>query len=316
VPEFEVTDAFDAGLLGVGGGQQMWWETAGNPNGKPVVILHGGPGAPMTERARRMFDPNRYLIVQFDQRQCGRSTPHASTPIVDLSANTTDHLIGDIERLRDHLGIDRWLVWGASWGTILGLAYAEAHPQRVTEMILVSVVGPSHADVAWITQAMGRVFPEQWARFRDAVPANERDGNLTAAYARLVQNPDPAIHQPAAQAWCAWEDTHVATVPGYQPNLRYQDPQFALCFARLVTHYWSNAHFLADGDLLEHADRIADIPLVMINGQLDISGPLDTAWSLHQALPASELVVIADEGHGGAATTFDTVVATTNRFAH
>jgi proline iminopeptidase len=312
---YPITEPFEEGLLDVGDGHLVHWELAGNPQGKPAVILHGGPGSALSAGARRMFDPDRYLIVQFDQRQCGRSRPHASEPVVDLSTNTTAHLIADMEQLRRHVGVERWLVWGGSWGTVLALAYAESHPERVTEMVLVSVVGHSHADVEWVTRAMGRVFPQQWERFRDAVPPDRRDGELSAAYARLLQDPDPAVHEPAAAAWCAWEDTHVATVPGYQPDPRYEDPRFRLCFARLVTHYWSNAAFLEDGALLRDAHRLAGIPIVMVNGQLDISGPLETAWALAKVLPDAELVVIGDEGHGGAGGTFDAVVAATDRFA-
>ena len=312
---FAVTEPFDSGWLDVGDGHQMYWEAAGNPDGRPALVVHGGPGAPMSSRARRMFDPQRYLIVQFDQRQCGRSTPHASQPVVDLSTNTTAHLIADMEALRVRLGIERWLVWGGSWGTVLALAYAETHPDRVQAMVLASVVGASRTEIDWVTRSMGRVFPRQWEQFREAVPASERDGDLAAAYARLLQHPDPAVHEPAAVAWCAWEDTHVATVPGYQPDPRYQDPAFRLCFARLVTHYWSNACFL-DDELLRNAHRLVGIPLVMINGQLDISGPLHTAWTLHKTLPDSELIVIADEGHGGAHAMFNATITATERFAH
>ncbi|MGI9053937.1 MAG: prolyl aminopeptidase [Ilumatobacteraceae bacterium] len=313
---YSVTEAFEGGLLDVGDGHRVHWEVAGNPEGKPAVILHGGPGAALSSRARRMFDPARYLIVQFDQRQCGRSTPHASEPVVDLSTNTTANLIADMERLRQHLGLDRWLLWGGSWGTLLALAYAEIHPELVSELVLASVVGSSHADVEWVTRTMGRVFPQQWEQFRDALPPADRDGDLTAAYARLLQDPDPAIHEPAAAAWCAWEDTHVATVPGHRPDRRYEDPRFRLCFARIVTHYWSNNAFLAEGALLRDAHRLAGIPIVMVNGQLDISGPLEPAWTLSKLLASAELVVIGDEGHGGAQSTFDAIVSATDRFAH
>lgn len=187
---YVVNEPFDSGLLDVGDGHLVHWEAAGNRAGKPAVILHGGPGAALTSRARRMFDPERYLIVQFDQRQCGRSTPHASEPVVDLSTNTTAPLVADMEQLRRHIGVERWLLWGGSWGTTLALAYAQTHPERVTEMVLASVVGTSHADVEWVTRAMGRVFPRQWEQFRDAVPPSERDGDLAAAYARLLQDPD------------------------------------------------------------------------------------------------------------------------------
>jgi proline iminopeptidase len=315
VQSYPVTETFDDGMLDVGDGHRVFWEVAGKPDGKPAVILHGGPGSGNSAGFRRMFDPERYLIVQFDQRQCGRSTPHAAEPVVDLSTNTTQHLIADIEQLRRHLGINRWLVWGGSWGTTLGLAYAETHPKRVSEIVLASVVTTSRREVEWVTRAMGRVFPEQWERFRDHVPEADRDGNLAAAYARLLQAAEPAVHEPAAIEWCAWEDTHVATVPGFEPDPRYEDARFRLCFARLVTHYWANAAFLPDEALLDGADRLAGIPGVMVHGQLDISGPLDVPWQLAKAWLDAELVVIGSEGHVGGREMTDVIVDATNRFA-
>jgi proline iminopeptidase len=315
VEPYAVTEPFDSGMLDVGDGHLVHWEAAGNPAGKPALLLHGGPGTGLSPRTRRMFDPERYLIVQFDQRQCGRSTPHAAEPVVDLSTNTTAHLLADIELLRRHVGVERWLVWGGSWGTTLGLVYAETHPTSVSELILASVVGTSHADVAWITREMGRVFPKQWEQFRDGVPVSERDGNLATAYARLLQSPDPAVHEPAAARWCAWEDTHVATVPGYEPDPRYEDPRFRLCFARLVTQYWSNAAFIDDSALLRDAHRLGDIPVLMVHGQLDISGPLEFPWQLAKVVPNAELVVIDGEGHGGGQSMFDVTVAATDRLA-
>ncbi|MEY2401723.1 MAG: proline iminopeptidase [Ilumatobacteraceae bacterium] len=314
VTSYSVTESFDSGMLDVGDGHHVYWEAAGNRHGKPAILLHGGPGSGLSARARRMFDPERYMIVQFDQRQCGRSTPHASEPVVDLSTNTTAHLIDDIEQLRCHLGVDRWLVWGASWGTTLALAYAEAHPSRVTEMTLAAVVTTSHSDVDWITRAMGRVFPEQWEQFRNGVDPADRDGNLAAAYARLLQHPDPAVHEAAARAWCAWEDTHVATAPGYEPDPRYEDARFRLCFARLVTHYWSNAAFMKDDELFRNAHRLAGVRVLMVHGRLDISGPVDVPWKLSKVLADSELVVIGHEGHGGSSM-FDVIRAATDRFA-
>lgn len=310
-----LTVPFDEGDLDVGDGHVVHWEVTGNPDGKPAVVLHGGPGSGLARRRARLFDPQRYLVVQFDQRQSGRSTPHAAEPVVDLSTNTTAHLIADIERLRTHLGIERWLVWGGSWGTVLGLAYAERHPSHVSEMVLASVVGSSLDDVSWVTRTMGRVFPPQWERFRLAVPEAERDGDLTTAYARLLQDPDPAVHEPAARAWCEWEDTHVATVPGYVHDTRYDDARFRLCFARLVTHYWSNGCFLDDGAIERDTHRLAGIPIVMINGQLDISGPLDVPWRLARLLPDAELVVIEGEGHGGATSMTAALVAAIERCA-
>jgi proline iminopeptidase len=257
-----------------------------------------------------------YRIVQFDQRNCGRSTPHASSPEVDLATNTTAHLIADCERLRAHLGVDHWLVWGGSWGCTLALAYAQAHPERITQMILVSVTNTTHPEVEWVTRSMGRIFPEEWTRFRDAVPEADRDGDLSAAYSKQLESPDPATRDRAAQAWCEWEDTHVATYAGYHHDPRYDDPRFRMCFARLVTHYWSNAAFLEDGQLLRDAHRLAGTPGVLIHGRLDISSPPDIAWRLSRAWPGSDLVLVDNAGHGaGHPSTLEAILAATNRFA-
>jgi proline iminopeptidase len=286
-----------SGRLDVGDGHQIYWRVWGNPQGRPAVVLHGGPGSGCGPHQLDWFDLARYRVVQLDQRNSGRSTPYAGDPVVDLSTNTTPHLVADIERLREHLGIERWLVAGISWGTTLGLAYAEQHPERVSGLVLNSTVLTTHADVEWLTRTMGRVFPEQWERFRDAVPMADRDGDLSAAYARLLRDPDPAVHRPAAQAWCDWEDTHVATYPGHQPHPRYQDPRFRLCFARIVTHYFSHAAFLPDDQLLRDVVRLGGIPGVMIHGVLDISSPADIPWQLSQRWPGSELVLL-EAGHG------------------
>lgn len=316
MPAFAPYDAYDVGMLDVGDGHRIAWSIAGNPDGKPAIVLHGGPGTGCTPGFRRWFDPQHYRVVLMDQRGSGRSTPHASEPVVDLSTNTTHHLIADIERLREHLAIDRWLVWGGSWGTTLALAYAQTHPGRVTEMILVSIVTTTASEVDWVTRSMGRVFPEEWARFRDGVPPSDRDGNLAAAYARLLQDPDPSVHEPAAQRWCEWEDTHVATHPGYVRDDRYDDARFRLAFARLVTHYWSNAAFLDDGALVRDADRLAGIPAVLVHGRLDISGPPDVAWHLVQRWPAAELALVGDAGHGASNEAVEAaIVAATTRFA-
>ena len=295
---YAITEPFGHGLLEVGDGQSIHWETSGIPEGKPAVLLHGGPGSGSSPRMRQMFDPERYLIVQFDQRNCGRSTPSASRPSVDLSANTTPSLVADIERLRSHLGIERWLVWGGSWGTTLGLAYAEAWPEVVTELVLASVVTTSAQEIEWTTRSMGRVFPERWRAFIEALPADERGGDLARAYNRLLMDPDPAVHEPAAVAWCEWEDTHVSIAEG-GPNLRYEDPAFRLTFARLVTHYWGHAAFLEDGQLLRDAGRLAGIPTFLTHGRRDISAPVDVAVAFSRAIPGAKLFVSETEGHGG-----------------
>jgi proline iminopeptidase len=280
-------------------------------------VLHGGPGSGCTAWNRRWFDPERYRIVLFDQRNCGRSTPNAGDPVIDLSSNTTTALVADIELLREHLGIERWLVAGISWGTTLALAYAQTYPARVTAMVLTSVVTTTSAEVEWLTEAMGRVFPEQWQRFRAGAylpddGAGAADGDLAAAYSRLLHHPDPDVRERAAADWCAWEDTHVGTYPGHRPDPRYEDPRFRLCFARIVTHYFSNAAFLADNALARGIGRLADVPGVLIHGALDISSPLDIAWQLHKSWPGSELVVLKDRGHGAE---LSAIRAATDRFS-
>src|SRR3954453_20169932 len=231
-------------------GHRLHWEVSGHPRGTPAVVLHGGPGGGCTPGLRRLFDPARHRIVCFDQRNAGRSLPSAADPVVDLSANTTAHLIADIERLREHLEVDRWLVWGGSWGVTLGLAYAQTFPDRVTALVLGAVTAGTRREIDWITRDMGRVFPREWERFRDAVPAADRDGDLAAAYSRRLHHPDPAVRAAAAQAWCDGEDPHVSLAPDAQPRLSIADPAFQLAFARLVTHYWAHDCFLADRQLL------------------------------------------------------------------
>ncbi len=299
---YPAVEPYNSGILEVGDGHELYYEGVGNPSGVPAVYLHGGPGGGCTPGARRNFDPDAYRVVLFDQRGCGRSRPLASEPHADLRTNTTDHLIADIERLREHLEIERWIVIGVSWGVTLGLAYAERYPERVSSMVLGAVTSGSRRETEWITRDMGRIFPREWERFTSVVPEAERSGDLSAAYARLLANPDPQMHERAALEWCRWEDVHVSLMPGWEPSPRYEDPQFRLGFARLVTHYWSHrSHscFLTDGEILAGIHRLAGIPAVLIHGRWDVSGPLDTAWALHRAWPSSRLVVLDDAGHGG-----------------
>jgi proline iminopeptidase len=308
-PEIE---PYEHGLLDVGDGHRVYFEVCGKASGKPAVVLHGGPGSGCTPSWRRLFDPRAYRVVLFDQRGSGRSTPDAGDPAVDLAANTTHHLIGDIERLRAHLRIERWLVLGASWGSTLGLAYAERHVERVTEMVLFSVGTTTRREVEWITRGVGRFFPEAWERFRDGVPPDERDDSLVDAYARLLEDPDRGVRAKAAADWCAWEDAHVAA---QTPSPRYADPAFRARFARLVTHYWRHAAWLAEDELLEGASRLGGVPGVLIHGRRDLSSPLDVPWRLARAWPASRLIVIDEEGHMGGSATDAAVVSATDRFA-
>jgi proline iminopeptidase len=310
------TEPYDQGMLDVGDGQLVYWEVCGKPDGKPAVVLHGGPGSGAGAWWRRMFDPAAYRVVLFDQRGCGRSKPDAAEPEYDLSTNTTHHLIRDIEQLREHLDIDQWLIFGGSWGATLGLAYAQQHPGSVSEIVLWSVTNTTKREVEWLTRDMGRIFPEQWARFRDGVPADERDGDLAAAYSRLLHDPDPAVREKAARDWCDWEDTHVATHPNYKPDPRYQDPDLRLRLARLVTHYWAHAGWLEDGVLVRQASKLAGIPGVLIHGRLDISSPADTAWNMAQAWPDAELVLVEQGGHGlGGPNMSDLAIGALDRFA-
>ena len=297
-------------MLDVGDGHQVFWSTAGNPEGKPALLLHGGPGAGSTERHRRLFNPERYLLVQFDQRNCGRSTPPASEPVIDLSTNTTQHLIADVEALRAHLDIDRWLVWGGSWGTTLALAYAEAHADAVTELLLSSVTTTTASEVEWITREMGRFFPSEWRRFCDAVPPAERGGNLAVAFNRMLVDADQAVHSPAAQAWCEWEDIHVSLAYGFEPWDRYEDPAFRLCFARLVTHYWANAGFLEADQLVRDAAKLGSMPVFLAHGRLDISSPVHVAAAVADACENAELYIAEREGHGGSDLTAWTIDVT------
>ncbi|WP_112133561.1 prolyl aminopeptidase [Glycomyces dulcitolivorans] len=308
-------EPYEHGMLDVGDGDLVYWEACGDPGGKPALVLHGGPGSGSGPFWRRLFDPEAYRIVAFDQRGCGRSTPDAADPQTSLAANTTDHLIADIERLRAHLGIDRWLVIGGSWGVTLALAYAERHPASVSELVLFSVTNTTRREVEWVTRDMGRVFPEEWARFRDAVPETDRDGDLAAAYARMLADPDPAVREKAALEWCRWEDVHVSTAPGHRPDPRYEDPRFRMRFARLVTHYWANAAFVEDGALLRDAAKLNGIPGVLIHGRMDISSPADVAWNLAQVWQDAELVLISDEGHGASGdATVEAIRRATDRF--
>ncbi len=315
VGRYPQVDPYDAGVLEVGDGHAVYWETVGDPGGLPAVYLHGGPGSGATAGARGVFDPAAYRAVIFDQRGCGRSHPLAGDEGADLSANTTWHLVADLERLREHLGIDRWIVVGGSWGVTLGLVYAQAHPERVVAMVLAAVTAGTRGEVEWITRDMGRVFPREWEAFTALVPEGERGGDLAAAYARLLGDPEPRVREAAAAAWCAWEDTHVSLAPGWAPSQRFEDPAFRAVFARLVTHYWAHDCFLTDHHVLAGMPRLAGIPATLIHGRYDVSGPLDTAWALHRAWPGSRLVVLDDAGHGGARMT-DELIAALDSYRH
>jgi proline iminopeptidase len=310
------TEPHDHGMLDVGDGNLVYWETRGNPDGKPAAIVHGGPGSGLEGSTGRSFDPDRYRIVIFDQRGCGRSTPHASDPATDMSVNTTEHLLADMERLRDHLGIERWLLFGGSWGSTLILAYAERHPERVSEIVIPSVTTCRRSEIDWLYRGVGRFFPEAWERFRAGAPEAERDGDLLAAYARLMDSSDADVRNKAAADWLAWEDAVISQEPHGTPNA-YSDrpPAAQLAFVRICAHYFSEGAWLEEGALLRDAHRLAGIPGVLIHGRLDMGSPLGTAWELARAWPDARLVVVDDSGHTGSKTMNDEVRAALDEFA-
>lgn len=306
---FPPVDPYEEGLLDVGDGQRVYWSVSGNPEGVPALLVHGGPGSGSSPGSRRGFDPRVYRIVQFDQRGCGRSEPHASDVRVSLAHNTTEHLIADMEALRTHLGIERWLLYGGSWGSTLILAYAERFPERVSRIVLVGVTTTTPAEIEWLYRGAGLLLPDAWERFRDHLPPGERDGNLVAAYARLVNHPDPAVHEAAARAWCAWEDAVIAHESQGTPGQYSAKPEAArLAMVRICTHYFAHHAWLEDGRLLRDAHRLAGIPATLIHGRLDLSAPLRTAWDLARAWPTADLNIIEDSGHTGSPTLRDTVL--------
>lgn len=312
---YPVVEPFEWGLLETDSGHRVYWERVGNPQGKPAVVLHGGPGSGAQPWWRTYFDPDRYCVTLFDQRGCGRSRPLASEPDVDLSTITTQHLIEDIEALRGMHGADRWLVFGGSWGSTLALAYAVEHPERVSKLVLWAVGTTTKHEVDWVTWTMGEVYPEAFAELLALVPALEQGGNLPAAYNQLLMSPDPDLQDRAARAWCAWEE-RLATLYGPpKPSDRYADATFRLGFARLVTHFFGHHAFLPPDGISGRLERIADVPALLVRGRLDIASPLGVAWRLAQQLPGATLHVVEHEGHAGAGTTDDLLVQATNRFA-
>lgn len=287
-----------AGLLDVGDGNRVYWEVCGNPDGTPALIVHGGPGSGCTPGQRRFFDPDRYRVVLFDQRGCGRSRPDAGDPATDLRVNTTDHLVADMELLRVHLGIDRWLLSGASWGSTLLLAYAQRHPQRVSAAVITAVTTTRRSEIDWLYHGLARFFPAEWDRF--SAGARGLDDDLVVAYARLLAHPDASVRAQAARDWHAWEDATISLEPQGRPN-SYSDRPLAamLARARIITHYFANGAFLDEGVLLREAGRLAGIPATLLHGRLDLGSPVQTAWELARAWPGAELEIVDDSGHTG-----------------
>lgn len=284
-------DPFATGRLALDARHTMYWEASGNPQGLPVLFLHGGPGAGASASHRRLFDPARYRIVIFDQRGAGRSTP-----LGELADNTTPHLIADIEALGKHLGIDRWVVFGGSWGSTLALAYGEAHPERCLAFVLRGIFLCRPVEIDWFLYGMCHVFPEIWRRFAEFIPAAERD-DLLGAYRRRLEHPDPGVHMPAARRWSLYEGACSTLLPSDDAMKHFGDDVVALGLARIEAHYFANDIFLPANSLLNEVDRIRHLPCVIVQGRYDMVCPAMSALDLKAAWPEAELVIIPDAGH-------------------
>ncbi|MBS0002687.1 MAG: prolyl aminopeptidase [Thioalkalivibrio sp.] len=288
-------EAGETGTLDVGDGHRLYWETCGDPDGLPVVFLHGGPGSGCEPWHRRFFDPARYRIVLFDQRGSGRSTPHAG-----LEANTTPHLVEDIERLRESLGVRRWVVFGGSWGSTLGLAYAQAHPDRVLGLVLRGIFLCRPRDIRWFYQSgADRLFPEAWSRFRELIPEEERV-DMVAAYHRRLTGSDRELRERAAQAWSVWEGSSSCLRPNPDVVAHFADPSVAVSLARIECHYFFNDSFLEPDHLLRDAGRLAGIPGYIVHGRYDVVCPVEQAVALHRVWLQAELRIVPDAGHSAA----------------
>ncbi|MBK8083526.1 MAG: prolyl aminopeptidase [Devosia sp.] len=288
-PEIE---PYASGHLDVGDGHAVYWERVGTPGAKPAVFLHGGPGGGLAPSHRCVFDPARYDVLLFDQRGCGRSTPFAG-----LAHNTTWDLVGDIERLRELAGVDKWLVFGGSWGSTLALAYAERHPERVTELVLRGIFTLRRWELQWYYQhGASLLFPDKWERFIAPIPESERS-NLMAAYRRRLVSEDRATRVAAAREWSRWEGETITLLPDPAVSNAFYDEDYALAFARIENHYFVHAGWLDEGQLIRDAARLRDIPGVIVQGRYDIACPPQTAWDLHRAWPEAEFIMVEGQGH-------------------
>jgi proline iminopeptidase len=308
---YPAIEPYQTGRLDTGDGHSVYWELCGNPQGKPVVFLHGGPGGGCSPDHRRLFDPARYRILLFDQRGCGRSTPHAS-----LDNNTTWHLVDDIERLRVLTGADTWQVFGGSWGSTLALAYAEAHPDRVSALVLRGIFMVRRWELLWYYQhGASLFFPEKWERTLAILAPDER-ADVMGAYRRRLTDPDPAVRLEAARRWSLWEGETVHLLPN-PGSAAFGEEHFALAFARIENHYFMHAGFFdADDQLLRHADRLRDIPGVIIHGRYDMCCPVQNAWDLSKAWPKGELQIVEGAGHAyDEPGILNALVTATDRFA-
>ncbi|TFB51760.1 prolyl aminopeptidase [Cryobacterium tagatosivorans] len=312
-PEIE---PYETGTLDVGDCQTLYWEASGNPDGKPAVYLHGGPGGASSANQRRVFNPEKYRIILFDQRGCGRSTPHASEPDADLETNTTWHLVADLEKLRERLGIDSWLVCGGSWGSALALAYAQTHREHVTELVVRGIFTLRPVELDWFYEGgAAAIYPDLWEDFLAPVPVDER-GHLIEAYGRLLNDPDQAVRERAGIAWSKWESSTITLLQQPETIAHFTEPAFAVAFARIENHYFQNGGWFEPNQLIRDAARLKDIPGVIVQGRYDMCTPPFTAWELHKAWPEAEFRMIPDAGHAfDQPGNLDAIIEATDRFA-
>lgn len=304
-------EPYESGMLETGDGHAIHWERVGTRGAKPAVFLHGGPGGGITPRQRRVFDPARYDVLLFDQRGCGRSRPHAS-----LDNNTTWHLVADIERLRTMMGVEKWLVFGGSWGSTLALAYAETHPERVSEIVLRGIYTLTPGELAWYYQfGVSQMFPDKWERFVAPIPEDERH-DLMAAYRRRLTGTDRAAQLEAAKAWSVWEGETITLLPEPETSDPFAEPDYALAFARIENHYFVHGGWLEDDQLVRDVHRLHHIPAVIVHGRYDMPCPLHYAWRLHKAWPQAEFHLVEGAGHAFSEPgILDRLIRATDRFA-
>ncbi len=304
-------EPYETGYLDVGDGHEIYWERCGTKGAKPVVFLHGGPGGGFSPAHRRQFNPELYDILLFDQRGCGHSRPHA-----ELEANTTWHLVADIERLREMVGVEKWQVFGGSWGSALALAYAETHPERVSELIVRGIFTLRRFELEWYYQnGASMLHPEKWERYLAPIPENERDDMMAAYRSRLVGD-DEAAKLDAAKAWAIWEGETLTLCPDEGTSGKFRDGHFALAFARIENHYFVHGGWMEEGQLIRDAHKLKGIPGVIVQGRYDMATPARTAWDLHKAWPEAEFYLIEDAGHAYSEPgILNQLIRATDRFA-
>jgi proline iminopeptidase len=307
-PEIE---PFETGMLDVGDGHTIYWERVGTKGAKPAVFLHGGPGGGISPKQRRVFDPALYDVILFDQRGCGKSVPNAS-----LEANTTWHLVADIEKLRQMAGFEKWQVFGGSWGSTLALAYAQTHPERVSELIVRGIYTLTKAELAWYYQfGVSEMFPDKWERFVAPIPQAER-GDMMGAYRKRLTGNDRKAQVEAARAWSLWEGETITLLPDPETSGKFGEDDFAIAFARIENHYFVHAGWLEEGQLIRDAHRLKGIPGVIVHGRYDMPCPAKYAWALHKAWPEAEFHLIEGAGHAFSEPgILDQLIRATDRFA-